>query len=248
MDNIFDISNKTVIVTGGTRGIGLSIALALKERGSNVWIHGSNEEKTKIVSDKYGFKYLSADLRDLTSIDNMFEKFSKTEKTLDVLINNAGYELHEYLENLNITDLDNVNNVNFKAPMIISNKFLPLLKKSDYPSIINISSIHQTVPVKTNSYYCTAKASLEMFAKIASLEWAKYKIRVNNIAPGAIRTDMNKDLLATYSFDKWIPLERVGDSEEIVGPVIFLAAKASSYITGTTIFVDGGYQNNLLRY
>jgi gluconate 5-dehydrogenase len=114
-----------------------------------------------------------------------------------------------------------------------------------------MSSIHQKVPVKSNSPYCMAKASMEMFGKVASLEFSKDNIRVNTIAPGAIRTDMNREIIKDMgeeNFNEWIPLGRVGETSEIFGPTLFLASSASSYVTGTTLYVDGGYMQNLLRY
>ena len=87
-----------------------------------------------------------------------------------------------------------------------------------------------------------------MYTKVAALELAKENIRVNNLAPGAILTDMNREIVESMDFDQWIPMERVGRSEELAGPAIFLASEASSYITGATLYVDGGYSENLLRY
>lgn len=248
MQNLFDVSGKTIVITGSTRGIGFTLAQNLKELGANVWIHGSNKERTQKVAEKYGFKFVWADLSDLSTIDLMVDTIIKEEEKIDVLINNAGFEVHDKLEELDAKKITDIHNINLNSPMMIAKKLFPLLKKSDYPSIINISSIHQYVPVKTNIYYCTAKAALEMFNKVASLEWAKYNIRVNNIAPGAIATDMNRELLKELPFEDWIPLQRVGDASEIVGPVVFLCSKASSYMTGASLFVDGGYQHNLLRY
>ena len=122
------------------------------------------------------------------------------------------------------------------------------MEKAKGASIINVTSIHETVPVRTQAYYCMAKAALSMLTKVAALEFAAKEIRVNNIAPGAIETDMNRELIQEMDFEQWIPMGRVGNSDEIVGPVIFLASEASSYVTATTVTVDGGYAQNLLRY
>ena len=86
------------------------------------------------------------------------------------------------------------------------------------------------------------------FTKVAALELAKYGIRVNNLAPGAILTDMNRELVEAMDFEQWIPIGRVGRADELIGPAVFLASDASSYVTGTTLYVDGGYSENLLRY
>lgn len=248
MNEIFDVKNKVVLITGSSRGIGLALAKGFIERGAKVWLHGSREESISKVAEELGVNYVAADLSDMSSIAKMYEKFSKVETRLDVLVNNAGIECIESIENFDEKNFDRVTNVVYKAPYMISEKFLQLLKNAKKSSIINITSIHQSVPVPKLSTYCSGKAALEMFSKVSSIEWAKYGIRVNNIAPGAIETDMNRDLIKELPFEDWIPMERVGMSDELIGPVIFFSSDASSYVTGTTLFVDGGYPLNLLRY
>lgn len=245
---LFDLTGKVALVTGGTRGIGEAMAKGLKEAGAKVWIHGTNEEVLERIAKEKGYNYCVANLKDISQIDAMIERISKVEDKLDILINNAGYEAHSSLEEANEEYLDGIYNVNAKSPYFIIQKLLPLLKKANGASIINVTSIHEVVPVRENTSYCMSKAALAMYTKVAALELAKYNIRVNNLAPGAIRTDMNKDLVAEMDFDKWIPLGRVGDVSEMIGPTIFLASAASSYMTGATLFIDGGYKENLLRY
>lgn len=245
---LFDLTGKTALVTGGTRGIGLAIALGLKEAGADVWIHGSRRESTEKAAAQYGFSYLYGDLKDSKSLETMVKPLMDSTDTLDVLVNNAGFETHCPVESAMEEEMDSVYNVNAKSPFFLLQKLLPMLRKSEGASVINVTSIHQKVPVRENGYYCMAKASLSMFTKVAALELAKENIRVNNLAPGAILTDMNRELVENMEFEQWIPLERVGRAEELVGPAVFLASAASSYVTGTTLYVDGGYSENLLRY
>lgn len=245
---LFDLSGKTALVTGGTRGIGLAIALGMQEAGAKVWIHGSGESGTAKVAGEHGFRYVYGDLKDSGAVDKMLEPLEEQEERLNILVNNAGYETHSPVEFGNMEEMDSIYNVNTKSPYFIVKKLIPLLRKSGSGSVINVTSIHQTVPVRGNGYYCMAKAALSMFTKVAALELAKDQIRVNNIAPGAIRTDMGREILASMDFGQWIPLGRVGNSEEIAGPAVFLASAASSYMTGATLYVDGGYSENLLRY
>lgn len=247
-NKLFDLTGKVALVTGGTRGIGEAMAKGLQEAGAKVWIHGTNEEVLKKIAKEKGYNYCVANLKDISQIDNMIERITSIEERLDILINNAGYETHSTIEEATQDYLDGIYNVNTKSPYFIIQKLLPLLKKSGNASIINVTSIHETVPVRENTAYCMSKAALAMYTKVAALELAKYNIRVNNLAPGAIRTDMNKDLVDDMDFDKWIPLGRVGDVAEMIGPTIFLASQASSYMTGATLFIDGGYKENLLRY
>lgn len=245
---LFDLTGKNVLITGGTRGIGFAIAAGVKQAGGRVWIHGSNGERTKKIAEDNGFEYLYGDLKNQEGLDEILLPFLNQEDRLDVLINNAGFETHSAIENAEEESMDAIYNVNTKSPYFLLQKLLPALKKANGASVINVTSIHQKVPVRENGYYCMAKASLGMFTKVAALELAKYGIRVNNLAPGAILTDMNRELVEAMDFGKWIPMERVGRADELVGPAVFLASDASSYVTGTTLYVDGGYSENLLRY
>lgn len=245
---LFDLTGKTALVTGGTRGIGLAIARGLQEAGASVWVHGSRQESTAAVARQYGLEFLYGDLRDTDALDGMLRPLLDKLDRLDVLVNNAGFETHRPVEQGSREEMDAVYNVNAKAPYFLVQKLLPALKRAGKASIINVTSIHQRVPVRGNGYYCMAKSSLAMYTRVAALELAQYGIRVNNLAPGAILTDMNRELVEQMDFDRWIPMQRVGRAEELAGPAVFLASEASSYVTGTTLFVDGGYSENLLRY
>ncbi|MEG2017648.1 MAG: SDR family oxidoreductase [Clostridium sp.] len=245
---IFDLTGRVAFVTGASRGIGFAIAKGLKEAGATVWVHARNEKNIADVAKENGFKYTYGDLADMAAVEKIAADISAQEERLDILFNNAGFEIHSPVDEMTESDLNMMYNINAKSPVFLVKGLLPLIKKSKAGSIINVTSIHQEVPVRENSYYCMAKAALGMYTKTAALELAKFNIRVNNLAPGAILTDMNRDLVEAMDFNKWIPMERVGETEELIGPAIFLASDASSYVTGATLFVDGGYKENLLRY
>lgn len=246
--DLFDLTGKVALVTGSSRGIGKAMAKGLKEAGAKVWIHGTSEDVLKQMADEEGYSYCVADFSDLRQVDQMVAHIMEKEQKLDILINNAGYETHASVETATEGYLDTIYTINTKSPYFLVQKLLPLLKEAQGASIINVTSIHETVPVRENTAYCMSKASLAMYTKVAALELAKYNIRINNLAPGAIKTDINKDLVNSMDFQEWIPLGRVGSVEEMIGPTIFLASKASSYMTGATLFIDGGYKENLLRY
>lgn len=245
---LFQLSGRTALVTGGTRGIGLALAKGFKKAGARVWIHGSKEESTREIAAEHGFLWVSGNLKDSRSLMPMIDKIADGEECLDILVNNAGSENHSQIAKADEDFLDDIYNINAKSAFLFVRHLLPLLQKSPHASIINVTSIHQTVPMKTASSYCMSKASLAMFSKVAALEFAELGIRVNNLAPGAIETDINREVIKNMPFDQWIPMGRVGRPEELIGPAIFLASDASSYMTGATIFVDGGYKENLLRY
>lgn len=245
---MFDVKNRNVLITGSTRGIGFAVAKGYREAGANVWIHGTKEESVRNIAAENGFNFVYGDLRESETVHRIVQEMAASAGTLDVLINNAGCEIHGSVEEMDEKKMEELFRVNLFSPVLLVRDCVELLKKSSYPSVINITSIHQQVPYKNNSAYCMSKAALEMHTKVSALELAKYGIRVNSIAPGAVLTDINADIIAAMDFEDWIPLGRVGRTEEIVGPAIFLASRAASYMTGSTIFVDGGYKENLLRY
>lgn len=248
MKNLFSVENKKVLVTGGTRGIGLSLVETFNALGADVIIHGETKELAKEIGEKLNIRYCWGDFTSESEIKNLIKQVSEYTDVLDVVVNNAGAEFHAEVEDMTEDLYEKANQINVKSPLILMKNFLPLLKNSKHPSIINITSIHDVVPVRGNGAYCLSKASLAMLTKVGSLEYAKYGIRVNSVAPGAIRTDMNREIVKEMPFDEWIPMGRVGDVEEIAYPAVFLASEASSYMTGATLYVDGGYKENLLRY
>lgn len=137
------------------------------------------------------------------------------------------------------------------GPVELTQLLLPLLRRSGHASIINVTSIHAFVPHPGNFPYNMAKAALDMFTKSMAQELSPEGIRINNLAPGAVETDINGQILADMgheNFNQWIPIGRVAQTDEMIGPVLFLASDASRYITGTTLLADGGYLQNLVRY
>ncbi|MEA5015260.1 MAG: SDR family oxidoreductase [Candidatus Limiplasma sp.] len=247
-DHRFSVQSQKVLVTGGTRGIGFAIAKALRDAGADVYIHGMGRENTEAIAKSHGLKAVYADLRNDEERKHLVRTLHNELDRLDILFNNAGFEMYSPIECAQESFLDDIYRVNARSPFLLVRDLLDLLKSSGSASVINVTSIHQDVPVKGNSSYCMAKASLDMFTKVAALELAKWNIRVNTLAPGAIITDMNREIVQSMPFEKWIPLGSAGTVEDMVGPALFLASAASRYMTGATLVVDGGYSQNLLRY
>lgn len=249
---MFSVKNKVILITGSTRGIGKTLAIEFKKKGATVIIHGRSETNCKKIAETIQCDFVSGDLSNELDVKKMAKTITMKYEKLDVLINNAGIEKHKKISEMDMNLYDSIQNVCVRSQYLLTSLLYPLLCNSDHgASIINMSSIHQLVPVKSNSPYCMAKASMEMFSKVASLEFSKDNIRVNTLAPGAIKTDMNFEVIEAMgenNFKEWIPLGRVGKTNEIFGPALFLASSASSYVTGTTLYVDGGYIQNLLRY
>lgn len=251
------MKGKIALVTGSSRGIGNEIAKAYIEEGAKVYLHGSKESSIKDKAEQLGMPYVFCDLADIQSVKKMVGSIKDKEHELHVLVNNAGFEVRSYGECFSEKDYDSIMNINLKAPYFLTQLLLPLLKEGAKNSgiggvsIINVSSVHEDIPCEENGVYCMSKAAMKMMTQISAIELAKYNIRVNNFSPGAIETDMNTEIIDTIGrdkFNKWIAAGRVANCMECREPAIFLATEASSYMTGTSLLLDGGLSKNLLPY
>lgn len=244
------LAGKVALVTGSTGGIGKAIAQGFAAAGAHVIVHGRNREAGEALAAELSGRFIAADLSDETQVVSLAEAVLSAEGGLDILVNNAGLEIIMPIEQMDMTQLDMIWAVNIRAPFQLVHLLLPLLKASR-GSIINITSIHDTMPYPNNSAYSASKAALAMFTKTIAVELAPHGVRANNFAPGAVETEINRDVIHEIGEDKfreWIPLGRVAQTHEMIGPALFLASDASSYVTGATLYADGGYLQNLVRY
>jgi gluconate 5-dehydrogenase len=244
------LDGKVALITGSTGGIGKALAQGFAGAGARVWLHGRNEAAGESLAQQLGARFVAADLAHSEQVERLAETILANEEHLDVLVNNAGVEIIMPIERMEMDKLDIIWRVNVRAPFQLTHWLLPLLKRSR-GSIINITSIHDTMPYPNNSAYSASKAALAMFTKTIAVELAPHGVRVNNFAPGAVETEINREVIRDIGEDKfreWIPLGRVAQTDEMIGPALFLASDASSYVTGTTLYADGGYLQNLVRY
>jgi len=247
----FSIAGKIALITGSTKGIGKELARGFAAAGARVWVHGRDEEQGRTLAEELGGRFARADLARAEEVAALAQTLRREEERLDILVNNAGMEVIMPIEEIDLSVLDRIWRVNARAPVQLIHLLLPLLKAAPAASIVNITSIHETTPYPHNSAYCMTKAALAMLTKTISLELAPSGIRVNNLAPGAVETDINREVIeeiGRHNFNSWIPMGRVARAEEMIGPAIFLASDASRYVTGATLVADGGYQQNLVRY
>lgn len=256
--NISNLKGKTALITGGARGIGRAISESLAEAGCNLIIHSQSASQevnafADYLRNERGIRVqlVNANFRQPEQIDLMFATIRENALDLDVLVNNAGFENSFAAEEMPLDDWTAVLQVNLTAPFRCSQEAAKLMKVRGGGVIINISSIHDSIPRKGLAHYCAAKAGLKMLGHCTALEWAEYGIRVINVSPGAIETDMNREAIETFGRDKfesWIPSARLGSTRDVAATVRFLCSDDAGYITATDIYVDGGYMRNLVRY
>jgi glucose 1-dehydrogenase len=252
--------NKVAIITGSSEGIGKSIAAAFAKSGdySGIVINSreineaqrtADEIKNYDKSNNLNTIAIQADISVENECINLIEKTIEHFGRIDVLVNNAGIQKEIPFEETSLDDWYKIIAVDLTGPFVCSREAIKHMEKQRNPPpggycIINISSVHQTIPKPHYVPYATSKAGIEMMTKTMALELAKKNIRANLVAPGAIDTDMNKTLRdnkeALDRVLKQIPIDRVGKPEEVANVVEFLVSEKASYITGTTIYVDGG--------
>ena len=250
--------DKVALVTGGARGIGKAICESLASAGYNLAVHARSVTPTaqsfvESLKTRFGIHavLVTADLNDPNSIEPLFSAVDAAFPRLDVLINNAGVENYHAAEEMPIAEWQHILQVNLTAPFQCSQQAALRMKASQRGGvIINVSSIHDTVPRKGIVHYCCAKAGMKMLTKVTALEWAEYGIRVVTLSPGAIETDMNRDAIEGFgreTFNSWIPAGRVGHTTEVGEVIAFLCDEKAAYITGTELYMDGAYSINGIR-
>jgi NAD(P)-dependent dehydrogenase (short-subunit alcohol dehydrogenase family) len=249
--DIFRLEGRVAIVTGGSKGLGEAMALALAEAGSNVVIVSRNLEESQKVADaiavETGRKTLASrvDVTVGADVERMVGETLSSFGRIDILVNNAGINIRKPLLELGDEEWDTVLGINLTGPMLCSRTVGKVMVEKRSGSIINLSSILGYVGLPSRTAYSSSKAGLIGLTRTLALEWAPYNVRVNALCPGPFETPMNKALLqnqeAFQYFMSRIPLGRFPNPKELAGPIIFLASDASSFMTGTTLLIDGGW-------
>ncbi|NIJ55209.1 SDR family oxidoreductase [Dyadobacter arcticus] len=246
-----DFTNKNVVITGGTTGIGLATAKAFISAGANVWITGRNADNLQKASTEINSPKLTtvvSDTSKLADISVLEKAFSKNGNKLDVLFLNAGIGAFEPIEKVTEANFDAQFSTNVKGNFFTLQKFFPHL--ADGASVLFTSSSAASAANLGTSVYSATKGAINKIAQIAANELAARKIRVNVISPGAIATpgldtvasDEAKEFLASAT-----ALQRLGHPDEIAKTVLFLASDAASFISGTEVVADGGYHSYALK-
>ncbi|MDQ3872767.1 MAG: glucose 1-dehydrogenase [Thermoproteota archaeon] len=259
-NNSYKMSHRVAVVTGSSKGIGKAIALEFVKQGYSVVLNARDQEQLQEAANDIGkatgndekrVTYLAGDISKERTCTSLIEHTMNTFGRIDVLVNNAGIGgAQKSLHELTPDEWDYVIDVNLKGAFLCTREAIKRMmnqggSNTDHNySVINISSVHESIPQPESAPYAASKGGMEMLTKTVALEVADKGIRVNGIAPGAIATDMNKDILQDEQKkreeEERIPVHRIGQPQEIAKVALFLASRDASYITGTTIYVDGG--------
>lgn len=247
---LFKLDGKIALVTGSARGLGKEIALSLAQNGASLILADIvyPEQTAKEIED-IGLRCLSIqmDISDEAKVENLVKRSISEYKKVDILINNAGISQLSYTptEEMPIEEWDKIIRINLRGTFLCCKYIGRQMIKSGGGNIVNISTTAGISGVPRAPGYCASKAGIILLTKSLALEWARYNIRVNAIAPHYLETELTEGLRASekvYSgLVKQIPLKRFGKTSEIVGAVLLLSSNASSYITGTVLVVDGGF-------
>ena len=247
MTDIFSLKNKVIIITGAGKGIGNYLANKLSQEKAIVYaidITFSNINKILPTNPSQ----IKCDITNKKKFYNVCKLIYKNHKKIDILINNAGLSFPSKSEVYDAVNWEKTLAVNLTASYFCSLSAIDFMKKNKSGSIVNITSLNAEQAFPKNPAYVASKGGLKMLGKSLAKDWGKFGIRVNNLGPGYIKTDMTKKSFnnkkTRIEREKQTLLGRWGEIEDLVGPCIFLASDASNYVTGQDIYVDGGWLAN----
>jgi gluconate 5-dehydrogenase len=254
MKDLFDLTGKVALVTGGTHGIGLAVGILLAKAGAKVCVNDLQDDKLTICKEAYKKEKLDVfTLKfNVTSEKEVGEGISHIENTLgsvDILVNNAGIIKRIPILDMTIADYKQVIDVDLVAPLIVSKRVAPRMIEKRSGKIINMCSMMSIYGRSTVSAYASAKGGLKLLTQSMTCEWAKYNIQINGIGPGYIATSQTAPIRENgHPFNDLVmtrtPAGRWGEPEDVANAALFLASKASNFVNGHVLYVDGGILAN----
>jgi NAD(P)-dependent dehydrogenase (short-subunit alcohol dehydrogenase family) len=248
---LFRLDGRRALVTGGAKGLGKVIATALAEAGADVAITSRTLADCQATADEIAATTgrqtcaIAADVTRSAELERLKEEVESSLGSVDILVSNAGVNIRGAAAELTEADWDAVIATNLKAPFLCARAFGPGMSERGWGRIINLGSILSVIGIAGRAPYASSKAGVLNLTRVLALEWATSGVTVNAICPGPFATEMNLPLLddpAKYkAFVEKIPMGRWGELHEIAGAAIFLASDAASYVTGSALFIDGGW-------
>ena len=241
------LKDKTAIITGGGTGIGLATARAFYQEGAKIILFGRRKEKLEKAVEKLVESAFIV-LGDMSNNDDLVQLFNETLhnfKKIDVLVNNAGLFNGSPLHEISDSQWDEIMDINIRSVFQLTRRVLPAMLSQKYGNIIHISSILGLIAVPQVAAYNVSKGALNQFSRSIAVEYGSSGIRSNSICPGLIATDMTADLMKDADlmkeWSKEYPIGRFGKPEDVANACLYLASDESSFVTGITLPVDGGF-------
>jgi NAD(P)-dependent dehydrogenase (short-subunit alcohol dehydrogenase family) len=248
-DELFSVKGQIVLVSGGSRGIGRAIAQGFAQRGATVVVSGrvaeTVEQTAREICPPGGTVCAKVcDVAEVKSIQGLVDEVLGEFGRIDTLINCAGVNKRMKIEDYPEDVYDYITNINIKGAFFVAQAVGRAMIQARRGSVINIDSLNSHRPLNRVGPYAMAKAAMSQMTRSMAMEWGPLGVRVNAIAPGFTLTDLARPLWKNPALDQWrhenTPLRRMGQPEDMVGPAIFLASEASSFVSGHVLFVDGG--------
>ena len=249
MANLFNLDSKVALITGSSQGIGLALAKGLAQHGARIILNGRDSSKLKQAAKELAkhsekIDLLPFDVTDEEQINRVLSNYQQESCGIDILINNAGIQYRKPLEEYPSDKFEHLMKTNVQSIFYVSKAVVGRMINQNAGKIINIASVQAALARPGIAPYTTTKGAVSNLTKGMAADWAKFGIQCNAIAPGYFDTPLNEALVKDDSFSKWLiertPAGRWGKVEELVGVCIFLSSKASSFVNGQTIYVDGG--------
>ena len=244
------LKDKTAIITGGGTGIGLATARAFYQEGAKIILFGRRKEKLEKAVEKLGDSAIivQGDMTNNNDLDQLINETLHNFKKIDILVNNAGLFNGAPLHEISDSQWDEIMDINIRSVFQLTRRVLPAMLSQKYGSIIHISSILGLIAVPQVAAYNVSKGALNQFSRSIAVEYGSSGIRSNSICPGLIATDMTADLMKDVDLMKeWskdYPIGRFGKPEDVANACLYLASDESSFVTGITLPVDGGFTSH----
>jgi gluconate 5-dehydrogenase len=241
MSGLFDLSGRTALVTGSTRGLGLAFAQALADAGAHVAINGRRPAACEAAAAGIEGAFAAPfDVTDEAAVSTGVAAVGE----VDILVNNAGIQLRRSLEQFSLDEWRQVMDANVTSAFLVARAVAPGMIERGRGKIVNTCSVTSEVGRETIGPYTASKGALKLLTRAMCADWARHGIQANGIGPGYFRTEINTALQEDHEFDAWlrrrVPAGRWGEPSELAGAVVFLASAASDFVNGQIIYVDGG--------
>lgn len=249
-DELFSVADQIVVVSGASRGIGRAIASGFASRDAQVIITGREKETleataTEISTGKHPVRPVVCDVSNVDDAGRLVAQLKSELPRIDTLLNVAGVNKRKRVETFTPEEYDFILDINLRGTFFLSLEMGKWMIEQRAGSIITVDSLNTYAPLKGVLPYAISKAGVSMMTRGLATEWGEYGVRVNALAPGFILTDMTQKLWSDPTMQGWgktnTPLRRLGQVEDMIGTAVFLASKASAFMTGQVLYVDGGF-------